>query len=74
MTGHAQILSMLEGWFDEADAEAMDADPDSNPATDDADMDVEDDATAVAAERGMMTTGTVPAHCACSNLPCQSTV
>jgi len=59
-TGHAQIVSafgapfMLEGLFGEADAEAMDADPDSKPATDNAGMDVEDDAAAVAADGGMI--------------------
>ena len=60
-TGHAQIVStfgapfMLEGLFGEADAEAMDADPDSNPATDNAGMDIEDDASAaVAADGGMI--------------------
>ena len=37
---------MLEGLFGEADAEAMDADPDSEsePSTDNIGMDVEDDA------------------------------
>jgi nuclear GTP-binding protein len=49
-TGHAQIVNafgapfMLEGLFGEADAEAMDADPDSEPAEDNIGMDVEDDA------------------------------
>jgi hypothetical protein len=58
-TGHAQIVSafgapfMLEGLFGEVDAEAMDADPDSNPATDNAGMEVEDEA-AVTADRGMI--------------------
>ena len=35
---------MLEGLFGEADAEAMDADPDSEPAVDNIGMYVEDDA------------------------------
>ena len=35
---------MLEGLFGEADAEAMDADPDSEPAANNIGMDVEDDA------------------------------
>ena len=45
---------MLEGLFGEADAEAMDADPDSEPAADNAGMDVEDDAAAVVADGGMI--------------------
>ena len=59
-TGHTPTVGafgvpfMLEGLFGEADAKATDADPDSNPATDNVGMDVEDDATAVAAERGMI--------------------
>jgi nuclear GTP-binding protein len=58
-TGHAQIVStfgapfMLEGLFGEADAEAMDADLDSNPTTDNVGMDVEDEA-AVTADPGMI--------------------
>jgi nuclear GTP-binding protein len=59
---------ILEGLFGEADAEAMVADPDSEPATDDAGMDIENDAAAVAADGGM-TTATAPAHCACYNSP-----
>jgi hypothetical protein len=35
---------MLEGLFGEADAEAMDADPDSKLTVDNIGMDVEDDA------------------------------
>jgi len=35
---------MLEGLFDEADAEAMDADPDSEPSAHNIGMDAEDDA------------------------------
>jgi nuclear GTP-binding protein len=59
-TGHAQILSafvapfMLEGLFGEADAEAMDVVPDSEPATDNAAMEVENDAAAVAVDGGMV--------------------
>jgi len=34
---------ILEGLFCEADAEAMDANPDSEPAADNIGMDVEDD-------------------------------
>ena len=44
---------MLEGLFGEADAEAMDADLDLNPTTDNVGMDVEDEA-AVTADPGMI--------------------
>ena len=49
-SGHAQIANvfgtpfMLEGLFGEADAEAMDADPDLEPSAHNIGMDVEDDA------------------------------
>jgi nuclear GTP-binding protein len=48
-TGQVQIVNtfgapfMLEGLFGEADAEAMDANADSEPAADNIGMDVEDD-------------------------------
>jgi hypothetical protein len=48
-TGHVQIMNafgapfMLEGLFSEADAEAMDADPDPKLAADNMGMDVEGD-------------------------------
>jgi hypothetical protein len=45
---------MLEGLFGEADAEAMDADPDSEPAANNIGMDVEDDAGPRPAPRGMI--------------------
>ena len=41
---------MLEGLFDEGDAEAMDADPGSKLATDNISMDVEDDVRSGLAE------------------------
>jgi hypothetical protein len=44
---------VLEGLFGEADAEAMDAEPDSDPAADFMSMDVEDD-TAATADGGMI--------------------
>ncbi|KAF8465798.1 P-loop containing nucleoside triphosphate hydrolase protein [Russula ochroleuca] len=61
-TGQAQIVSalgtpfVLEGLFGEADAEAMDAEPDLEPATDVMSMDVEGDAegAAATAEGGMI--------------------
>src|SRR5216683_8446818 len=59
-TGHAQIVNtfgapfMLEGLFGEADAEAMDADPDSELAADNIGMDVEDDAGSGPALGGMI--------------------
>jgi nuclear GTP-binding protein len=59
-TGHAQIVNafgapfMLEGLSGEADAEAMDADPDSEPAADNIGMDIEDDAGPGPAPRGMV--------------------
>jgi hypothetical protein len=54
-TGQAQIVNalsapfVLEGLFGEADAEAMDAEPDSEPAADTIGMDVENDAEGAAA-------------------------
>ena len=45
---------MLEGLFGEADAEAMDADPDSEPGVDNIGMDVEDDAGSGPALGGMI--------------------
>lgn len=57
-TGHAQIVSalgtpfVLEGLFGEADAEAMDAEPNSEPSADAMGMDVEDDGTT--ADGGMI--------------------
>jgi len=59
-TGQAQIVSAfgapftLEGLFGEADAEAMDAEPDSASAADNVGMDVEDDAGSGAADGGMI--------------------
>lgn len=58
-TGQAQIVNalsapfVLEGLFGEADAEAMDAEPDSELAADAMGMDVEDDAAATG-EGGMI--------------------
>jgi hypothetical protein len=43
---------MLEGLFSEADAEAMDADTDSEPAADNIGMDVKDDARSGQAVEG----------------------
>ena len=45
---------MLEGLFGEADAEAMDADLDSEPAVDSIGMDVKDDAGSGPALGGMI--------------------
>jgi nuclear GTP-binding protein len=59
-TGHAQIVNafgapfVLEGLFGEADAEAMDAEPGSEPAADNLGMDVEDDAAPVVTDGGMI--------------------
>jgi len=59
-TGQAQIVSAfgapftLEGLFGEADAEAMDAEPDSGSAADNVGMDVEDDAGSGFADGGMI--------------------
>ncbi len=64
MTGQAQIVSalgapfVLEGLFGEADAEAMDAEPDAELAADAMGMDVENDAeratTTAAVDGGMI--------------------
>ena len=50
---------MLEGLFGEADAEAMDAEPDLDPDADSVSMDVEDDAVeaAATADGGMIVDG-----------------
>lgn len=59
-TGQAQIVSAygtpftLEGLFGEADAEAMDAEPNSGCAADNVGMDVEDDAGSGLADGGMI--------------------
>ena len=59
-TGQAQIVSAfgtpftLEGLFGEADAEAMDAEPNSGFAADNVGMDVEDDAGTGLADGGMI--------------------
>ncbi len=50
----------LDGLFGEADAEAMDADTDSEPAADNIGMDVEDDAGSGAAVRGMIVDDDTP--------------
>ena len=58
--GQAQLVNafgapfMLEGLFGEADAEAMDADTDSEPAADNIGMDIEDDTGSGLAVRGMI--------------------
>ena len=59
-TGQAQIVSnlgapfVLEGLFGEADAEAMDAEPESEQVADAMGMDVEDDAAGATATDGGM--------------------
>jgi len=59
-TGQVQLVNafgapfMLEGLFGEADAEAMDADTDSEPAADNIGMDIEDDTGSGLAVRGMI--------------------
>jgi len=51
---------MLEGLFGEADAEAMDADPDSKSGTDNIGMDVEGDAGSGPVVRGMIVDDEIP--------------
>ncbi len=50
----------LEGLFGEADAEAMDTDPDSEPGAHNIGMDVEDDAGSGLAVRGMIVDNDIP--------------
>jgi len=56
-TGHAQIVNAfgapftLDGLFGEADAEAMDADTDSEPAADNIGMDIKDDVRSASGRR-----------------------
>lgn len=48
---------VLEGLFGDADAEAMDAEPDLDPDADSVSMDVEDDAAEATADGGMIVDG-----------------
>ncbi len=54
------MLTILDGLFGEADAEAMDADPDSEPGTDNIGMDVEGDVGSGSVVGGMTVDNEIP--------------